>query len=623
MKITCMIASLLLIVNTSYAQNKKTEKADMLFKGYQYIDAIDAYLELVENNNADNYVYKQLGDSYYNVFNTAQAVKWYNKAVGTKQDAEVYFKYAQALKSLGKYEEANKQMDVFAKMKPNDQRAKDHIADPNYLPRLVDKQKLFDVEPIAISSKEQSDFGIVLTNDNMLYFASSRNTSGKQDSWNHQPYLDIYKSKRNDNGTFSEPEAVEELNTPYHDGPLTISADGKTMIFARDGQSGGAYKKDKNNKVKIAQQGLYSANLVDGKWTNVQPLPFNSNEYSVSHPSLSTDGKTLYFASNMPGGLGDTDIWKVSVNNGSYGVPKNLGNAVNSPGKEGFPFISDNTILYYSSTGKQGLGGYDVFKIDLKNDNTPINLGKPINTKSDDFSFSMNTLKNVAFFASNREGIDNIYSAIPVCSLELIAHTTDAKTNAILSAASVSILDESNNIIATKQTDSNGLVSFDAECHTNYVFNVAMKGYETKSFAVEKSIGGSVKVEAALSPIDVIITDKEVLLKNIYFEFDKSNITQQGAFELDKLVHVMNDYPEMVIFVKSHTDNKGSQSHNLKLSEQRAQSTVQYLISKGINKTRLSGKGMGSSEPKVDCKSNCTEEQDAQNRRSEFLIVKK
>ncbi len=622
MKIQYTLVSLVFILNMSYAQNKQTKEADMLFNGYQYVDAIDAYLNLVERNQADGHVYKQLADSYYNVFNTVEAVKWYGKAIESNQDAEVYFKYAQSLKTQGRYEEANKQMSMFSQLQPNDQRAKNHLTNPNYIPRLAERNKLFDVKEIGINDGKHSDFGSFLTDDNMLYFVSSRNTSTKQDRWNNQPYLDIYKAERSDNGTFTTPEPVNDLNTPYHDGPITLSADGNTIIFARDGHSTGDYKKDKKNQVKLGQQGLYRATRVNGKWVDIQPLPFNSKDYSVSHPSLSTDGKTLYFASNMPGGMGDKDIWKVTMNGSQFGTPQNLGPNVNTAGKEGFPFISDNHILYFASNGKQGFGGFDVFMIDLNTKEEAVNLGKPVNTKSDDFSFSMNTLKSVGYFSSNRSGVDNIYTAIPVCQSEVRPLVTNANTNAVLKDAKISIMDNQNNVMASQSTDAEGTTTFNIECNTTYVLNVSKEGFETVSVTAAPSSGGMFTVSAALKPINEVITDTEVKLKNIYFDFDKSNITQQGAEELDKLVTIMKEYPEMAILVRSHTDTKGSQAYNLKLSERRAQSTVQYLISKGIDKNILSAKGMGSLEPKIDCKSNCTEEEDGQNRRSEFLIVK-
>lgn len=613
--------SLILLVTANYAQNKSTEKADKLFESYQYVSAIDAYLKLANSSNADQYVYTQLADSYYNVFNIEEASKWYAKAVEATATPEIYYRYAQTLKSIGNYQEANKQMDVFARLMPNDVRAKEHKANPNYIPSLANKSKLFDVAETTIKGEGQSNFGAVLANDNTLYFVSTRNTAKKTDKWTNQPYLDIFQSTRNEEGTLSEPTTVNELNTPFHDGPVTLSNDGNTMFFARDGHSEGQYKKNKT--IKVGQQGLYKATKVDGKWTQIEALPLNSTSYSLSNPSLSKDGKTLFFASNMPGGSGESDIWKVAVEENSYGKPENLGTKINTPGKENFPFIADDNVLYFASSGKQGFGGLDVFKINLNTSDQAQNIGKPVNTEKDDFSFSYNKTANVAYFSSNRNGSDAIYTAKPICSAEAIAVVTNQKTAAILAHASVAILDSKGNVITTKETDSEGKVNYDIECETAYAFQIAAKDFETATFPIQKVKSGQVVVKAQLEPTVIVITNSEVLLKPVYFDFDKSNITALGANELDKLIKVMKDNPTMIIFVKSHTDFKGSDAYNLKLSEQRAQSTVQYLISKGIENKRISGKGFGSSEPKIKCLANCSEEEDAQNRRSEFVVVKK
>ena len=342
----------------------------------------------------------------------------------------------------------------------------------------------------------------------------------------------------------------------------------------------------------------------------------------MTNPSLSKDGKTLYFASNMQGGLGESDIWKISVDGNNYGKPENLGANVNTADRENFPFITDDNVLYFASSGRQGLGGFDVYKTNLNGNEPAQNLGKPVNTEKDDFSFSFNKTANVGYFSSNRNGSDAIFSATPLCKAEAVIVVTNAKTKTILSNAAVAILDAKGNVIETKQTNAEGKVSYDIECNVGYALNVSAPNFENSTSAVKPSKAGETLVEVALTPTEVIITDTEVILNPIYFEYDKSNITAQGAVELDKLVKVMKDYPTMVIFVKSHTDSKGSAGYNLNLSEKRAQSTVQYLISKGVSNGRISGKGFGSTEQKIKCGTNCTPEQDAQNRRSEFLIVK-
>lgn len=624
MKKTFFTLSLMLLLSASYAQNSVTAKADKLFESYQYVAAIEEYTRLAESKNVNEYIYKQLADSYYNVFDSTNAAKWYAKATSKgKSEAETYYRYAQTLKILGKYQEANKQMDVFAKMMPSDARAKEHLANPDYIPSLANNSKLFEVTQTNINSKGQSDFGAIVTNDNTLYFTSTRNSSNKTDNWNKQPYLDIYQATRDEKGVFSEPVQVKELNTPFHDGPITLSADGKTMFFARDGHSEGQYEKNKKSNIKVGQQGIYKAIKVDGKWTNVEALPFNSTSYSVTNPSLTNDGKTLYFASNMPGGFGESDLWKVSVETNGYGKPQNLGLNINTADRENFPFITEDNILYFATTGRQGLGGFDVYKIDLNTNATVQNVGKPVNSEKDDFSFSFNAKLNVGYFSSNRNGNDVIFSAIPICKAEAIVIVSNVKTKALLANADVAILDAKGNVIATEKTNSEGKVKYPVECNLGYGLQVAAQNFESTSAALKIDKAGIATLEVALKPLEVVITDKEVILNPVYFEYDKSNITVQGATELDKLVKVMKDNPSMVIFVKSHTDSKGGDDYNLKLSERRAQSTVQYLVSKGISQGNISGKGFGSTEQKIKCGTNCTEEQDSQNRRSEFLIVKK
>ena len=604
------------------AQNKDTKTADKLFNRYEYVSAAEEYLKLVEKGKTDGYVYKQLADTYYNMFNTAEAAKWYAKATETPQDAETYYRYAQMLKADGKYDLANKQMQKFVAAAPNDMRAKAFKENPNYIPRLLDKVKLYNVNSLDVSS-DKSEFGAVLYN-NTLYFTSARNGARKNYGWNEEPFLDIYKADYNTDGTITNAATVTSLNSKYHDGPVTITADGNTLYFSSDSFRENSFEKDKVNKLKLGRNNLYKATKDGDTWGNITSLPFNSNDYSTSNPSVSRDGKTLYFSSNMPASIGGVDIWKVAINaDGSYGTPENLGNKVNTEGNESFPFIADdNKTLFFASSGRQGFGGYDMFEADLSSATEASNLGKPVNSEKDDFSFSFNQTKNIGFMSSNRGGNDDIYGVTPVCGVDVITLVTDAKTGAILANSKVAIVDDKKNVIATEMSNDKGEVKYRVECDKDYVIQASKEGYESNTFAVAKSKGPKAMVAATLQPIDVIITETEIVLKPIFFEYDKSNITQEGAFELDKLVMVMKNNDKIVVMAKAHTDNRGSDRYNLSLSDRRAKSTVQYVISKGIAASRISGKGMGELEPKVVCGKDCTEEQHAENRRSEFLIVK-
>ena len=613
----------MLAVQLASGQSKETEKADKLYASMEYVDAAKEYEKLSGSN--DPYVYKQLAESHYNVFNSKEAVKWYARATQTPQDAEVYYHYAQMLKAEGRYEEANAQMRTFAELKPDDERAITFMADPNYLPKLRNQAKLFDEKKLDINDEKYSSFGAVLTDDNTFYFTSTRNTARKTYGANEQPYLDLYSATYNANGTFSEPTPVSEINSKWHDGPAAVTADGNTMYFASESfKESRQFERDKENNLKLSQVYVFKATKTDGTWGNIQPLPFNDKTYSSGNPAISADGKTLYFVSNRPGGEGGNDIWKVEVKgNNMYGEPQNLGDKVNTPGNDNFPYVTSGNKLYFSSNGRKGFGALDIFMADLEKGTAATNVGLPVNSGQDDFAFSFNDTKNIGFFASNRSGVDQIYSATPVCGVEAVVMVRDAKTGKPLASAQVAILDDRGNVIEARTAGIDGKVIYNIDCNRAYSIQASMAGYENGAFPIAATGGGQVEVMADLNPIEEIITIREVVLNDIYFEFDKSNITREAAFELDKLVEAMKSDADMVIMAKAHTDNRGSEQYNMSLSNRRAKATVQYVISKGIAKERISGQGYGESQPKADCKESCTEEEHAQNRRSEFIIVKK
>ena len=621
MKNIYILAGALFLSTGLMAQNKDTKEADKLYERLEYVDAAKAYSKLVEKDKADGYVYKQLADSYFNVFNTKEAVTWYAKAVESPQDAETHFRYAQMLKAEGNIKGSEEQMEQFAKMEPNDARAKAFKNNPNYLTQIKNQSKQYDAVKSDVSS-DKADFGAVLTNSNELYFASARNTARKASQMDEEPYLDLYKATRNADGTLSQATEVAELNTRWHDGPASISSDGNTIYYGSVSFNEGEFLKDKEKKLKLGQIYLYKATKDGDKWSKGQALSINNKEYSIQNPSISKDGKTLYFSSDMPGGLGGHDIWKVSVDGDTYGTPENLGANVNTEANESFPSIQDDNVLFFSSNGRQGFGGYDVFKQNTNLNEKATNVGEPVNSQKDDFAFSYNLQKNVGYFSSNREGNDDIYQANAVCGVDATVVVKDAETGRLLSNANVAFVNNKGIENGSQVSNEMGEVKFGLPCEQVANFNATRSGYENGTVSMEKSQNGTKTIVLNMTPIKPIITEREVILQPIYFEYNKSNITAQGAEELDKLVKVMNEFPNMVIDAKSHTDNRGADNYNLRLSDRRAKSTVQYIVSKGIAKNRITGSGMGETQPKVAC-TDCTEEQHAQNRRSEFLIIKK
>ena len=614
-------------------QSKATVKADAYFDNLEYVNAISEYLEVIEDGEGNDYVYGRLADTYYNVFNTTSAEKWYGKVVTTSQDAEQYFKYAQMLKANGKYDDANTWMDKFASLVPNDVRAVAHKNNPGTVAKLLGDTPKYKVKAIEGFNSKYAEFGPVLYK-NQVYYASSRSGKSRSYGWNDEPYLDIYVSDYDaSTGTLTNESSLgTKVNTKFNEGTVSFSADGATMYFSGEsldrkaGLFGKKFKKDAGGKSTI---NIYSATQLGGEWSNVQTLPFNTEESNASGPAVSVDGKRLYFSSDMEGTLGGADLWYVTINgDGTYGDPVNLGKTINTEGSEMFPYISSNNTLYFASNGHPGLGMMDIFGVEIKGDifGTIRNAGAPINSGNDDFSFTIDEDSQKGFFASNRSGgsgSDDIYmfdQIVPLCDVLLTVQVTDSKTGSILPMTSVVIYDDNNNKVANKTSDENGNVVFKYECNQSFRVEANKEMYLNNSVDIAKTDEEEVSAMVSLDPIKI---ESKVELNPIFFELDKHNITAQGAAELDKLVAIMFKYPKMIIRAESHTDSRAKDSYNLLLSDRRAKSTAQYVISKGIAASRITGLGKGETELVNECSNgvNCSKEAHQANRRSEFIIV--
>lgn len=605
------------------AQNRNTRKADQHFDRLEYVKAAEEYEKLVERNRADAYVYRQLATSYYLINNTEKAEPYFREIASETDDPEVIYSFAQTLKSNGKAEESNRWMKKFAELAPSDSRAIEFKNNPNYIPKLLEKGERYKADLIGELASEYTDFGGTILNGE-FYFTSSRNTSRKSHGMTGEAFLDIYKATYTD-GIITDVNVLKgDVNTKYHEAIVSFSPDGTRMYFDRNAFYKGKFKKDEEG---VNQLNIFYATLIDGTWKDVQPVPFNNTEYSVGHPSVSPDGKYLYFVSDMPGGFGDSDIYRVSINSdGSFGEPENLGRGINTEGKEVFPSVDSDGVLYFSSNGHLGLGGLDVFYAEAQGNGfgEVTNIGNPVNSSKDDFAYKYYPDLEIGFVSSNRSGnVDNIYRVEPVCSAVIHSIVRSEATNEPLSGAVVTLYDANENRLASKNTGADGKVEFTVECDNKFVLQAAKGEYETNSAITNTKASQAPNVEIKLRPIEKIIKEDRVVLNPILFDFDRYNIKPQAAFELDKLVELMKKYPNMIIKVEGHTDTQGNAEYNMELSKKRTQATVQYVISQGIDESRISGEGFGESRPVVDCGSDCTEEDHAKNRRSEFIIVKR
>ncbi|WP_281238129.1 OmpA family protein [Flavobacterium praedii] len=643
MKIKTTLYSLfiLLLLTSGYAQKKTVAKADVNYDRYAYVDAIVNYEKVAAKGYQDEKMFQKLGNAYYFKAELPQASKWYEQlfTLYPNQEAEYYYRYSQTLKSTGDYKKSDQMLEQFNLKSGNDKRGILFKENKNYLEEIKANSGRFQVVDAGVNSAF-SDYGSSFLGDKLV-FASARDTGGvskKVFKWTNKSFTNLYASEMKPDGEMGIPERfVRTINSKFNESTPIFTQDGKTMYFTRNNYLEGKRGRDSSKNTLLK---LYKATLdTEGEWSNVTELPFNSNEYSVAHPALSQDEKTLYFASDMPGTLGQSDLFRVKINqDGTYGTAENLGPEINTEGRETFPFVSEENELFFASDGRPGLGGLDIFVARKEVDDSFYgiqNVGEPINSNQDDFAFLINKKRN-GFFTSNREGgkgYDDIYRFVEykklICDQVLSGLITDQETKEIVSNAKMSLFDSNFKPLQVAQTDAQGRYSFAVDCSKTYYVRAEKEDYQTKEGSVRsKSFSGSkdysMELERRIKPITVG-TDlaKTLDIPMIYFDLDKSYIRKDASYELAKVLTVMQQYPAMKIEVRSHTDSRQTAAYNEKLSDRRAKATVAWLVKNGINSARLIGKGYGESQLVNPCSDGvkCSEEEHQANRRSEFIIV--
>ena len=618
-----------------FAQKQEVKLADKFFKDYAYLKASEFYANAVKLGDSSLYVLTKLGDCYYNNSNADKSAKWYGKAVKlyeSQMEPEYIYKYSQALKSQGNYEEAIVWLEKYRALNPDDNRIAglDFNNLELYMKLSNDDEVYVTVENLPINSK-YADFG-AYERDGKLIFSSSRDGKSNIYDWNGEPYLDIYETsvQEKDGGNSYDKVSrinASKINTEYHEANVAITNDGKTIYFTRDNVS-------KRNQLKTDRQGtahlkIYKASLIDSTWQDVVELPFNDKLHSNGHPALSPDNKTLFFVSDREGGFGGTDIYKVEIfEDGTYGIPENLGQSINTDGKEMFPYVSKDNTLYFSSDSNINLGFLDIYKSNiLKDSNAKVeNLGAPYNSGFDDFGFFIDSDTEIGYFSSNRPGglgSDDIYSFIG-CYQTVKGTVRNADTQEPMSMATVKLMNKGGKVIKTVTTGANGEYSFKIKCNTKYTVLGEKPDFKNdfKDFNSGEETGGDVTVDLNLIPL---IKDDQIVINPIFFDFDKWNIRTDAQYELENIVDVMRAHPNMVIKIESHTDSRGSDRYNMKLSDRRAKSTQEYLLSRDIAPERIeSAIGYGESQLLNKCSNGvkCTEEEHQLNRRSYFYILK-
>ncbi len=618
-------------------------KADKNYDRFAYIDAIKTYERIAQKGYKSADLFQKLGNAYYFNSDFENAAKWYGElfAMGGEIEPEYYYRYAQSLKSVKQYDKADEMMRTFTGKVAGDQRAQNFKS--NYMDMIRANSGRYEMTDAGVNS-EYSDYGSAMY-DGQLVFASARDTgnfSKRKHSWTNQYFTNLYSAEAKGDSLGTVEKFGQQMNSKYNEAASPAFAkDGKTVYFTRNNFLDGKRGRDGNRNTLVK---IYKATMVekDGKkiWTDVQELPFNSDSYSTAHPSLSADGKTMYFASDMPGTFGQSDLFKVSIaEDGTFGKPENLGPAINTPGKETFPVMTDEDELYFATDGHPGLGGLDIFMSKLKDDGTwraPMNIGEPANSAKDDFAYLIDTKTRKGFLSSNRDGgkgYDDIYKFIEtrklICEQLLSGIVTDKQTGDPLPGAKVTLLDEQFNKIAEVIADEKGYYEFEVECNTTYYVRGEMETYETaeKKIKIPGESGKTdlpIELEKRVKPVTVgDDLAKAFGIKEIYFDLDKWNIREDAAIELEKILDVLTQYPSMKLDIRSHTDSRASHKYNEKLSDRRAKSTIGWLVKNGISADRLTGRGYGETQLVNRCADNvpCSEDEHQLNRRSEFIIT--
>lgn len=634
--ISCLLISIIVIAQSN------NNSADLLFKKMEYLEAAKLYENEIINGDNSKEILEKIGDAYYFNTNMQLANKWYEKLVATyKNDIlpAYFYRYAQSFKGIGKYSASKKWMKEFLESK---NRSNLKLGEDTGSSKIENQDHSeFALKNLSINTIF-SDFGAMYYG-NKIVFSSTKDSLflKAEKSLNKPPFLNLYvgyfdvESK----DIITSEDFSKSLNSNFHEATLCFSPDLKKVYYTRNTYNGKMYNGE-DNRLKI-----YSAVAKETKegiieWTGFKELPFNSNKYSVGHPSLSVDGKKLYFVSNMPGTIGESDIFVVDVlENDTYSQPKNLGTSINTSKKEMFPFVTKEKI-YFTSNGLGGLGGLDVFE---SNYNTffekPLNLGTPLNSIQDDFGFIVNEVTNNGFVCSNRgsgKGDDDIYfferASAGICKQQIKGYISNNVSGEHIANAIVGLYSINGNKIDEVNTDVNGNFMFDKEliCDTEYLLKVEKTAYNnTEKTILTTKATSEILYPIGLDKIHELIVEENGLLKikigTIYFDLNKYNIRKDAALEFDKIVAVLNKYPKIIINIESHTDSRGPDSFNLILSQKRAEAARNYIISKGIHAERIyKAEGFGETKLKNDCANGvqCSESMHQLNRRSEFIIIR-
>ncbi len=645
-----LLSVLFLLALTVSGQKSAIKKGTKKIKRGEYNEAIAYFQKAFDDPEYKGESSFHIAEAYRLSNRLHKASPYYKDAINNRyNDPNALFYYAFSLKISGEYADAERQLKRFLEVAEDPfyiSRAEEELDNLSYLIILSEKKNYYRVKNLAAINTKNDEYSPVYNNGE-LYFTSNRE-SGKIYKATGTSFTDIYKVKTS--GANVDATTIQRLGDEINfynvnEGTLAFSPDGKTMVFAR-GNSG---KRRGTQDVD-----LYISRFRNKKWSEPRLLSINDPETWDSTPAFSTDGRTLYFASNRAGGEGGIDLYSSRIDRrGRYSKPKNLGPEINTAGDEMFPYVADDASLYFSSSGQPGFGGLDILVAKRKSGRIIVeNLGKPMNSSYDDFSFFLYK-PDRGFFASNRpesKGNDDIYTFLnndPNLKtvnyyLAGITKTHDENENeVILANVKVQLLDFKDEVLDELVTDRDGKFNFRVYEQERYTLFGEKQGSDAENYFVTRleftTVGKSIPQEELTQLVnnvtfdttlvlDRIVIDKAIVLENIYYDFARWDITPEAGIELDKLVDIMYDNPDIVIELSSHTDSVDTESYNIRLSQRRAESAVNYIVSTGVDRNRITAKGYGESRHiarNTNPDGTDNPEGRAKNRRTEFKVVRR
>jgi len=637
------LLSYLLILSLVACTNARIKTGDKMYDNLSYTKAIAKYEKVIEKQ-PDNFDVKlKLADAHRNLNNSEEAERYYAAVAADRGlEGSDNVRYAQVLMKNNKHGLAEKVLQDYLAINPDDKLAADLLASTQRVDELKEDTSAYELKPLPLDFLV-SMFGPAHYGNGIVFAAETEITSAASTNpWTGYSYLDLYYMEKDAKGYWDVPVAFDEtLNGRFHDGPATFNKEQDMIIYTRSAMRN--QKKQLVNEDRENQFYLYSSEKVDGKWQKPKELPFNSPNYSVGHPSLSDDGKTLYFSSNMPGGYGGSDLYKSIYDGETWSEPINLGNEINTPGNEVFPYAHKSGKLYFSSEGHTTLGGLDVFVSESKGGlwSKPVNLAYPLNSSQDDFAIIFNDNDTTGYVSSNRSGEDMIYSFVQMPPIFILQGIASIKADQLpIDGVTITLINMTDGDTARITTAADGKFKFNLLPNKKYAVKGEKEGYfnlseefETGNKSVDKNIDFRFEIDEIVesksgtgsgTPKDGSETAQKTYdIGNIFYDFDDARIRNDAKPTLDKLTRLLKDNPGINIEIQAHTDARGSDAYNMALSNRRAKAVVDYLVGSGIAKNRLKSKGFGESQPVNKCVDGveCSEEMHQQNRRTEFIVL--